>query len=126
MDQRNGFRRYKMALPVFALVAALALGAVIRWLWNAILPDVAHFNPITYWQAVGLFILCKILFGNFKGRGGPAGYRGNWRRFNRRFGDETMDDRWAWKNKWMKMTDDERVRFRQEMRNRCRKPPGNI
>jgi hypothetical protein len=125
MDQRNRFRRYKIAMPVFALVAALLLGVVIQWLWNAILPSVAHFNPITYWQAVGLFVLCKILFGGFRG-GHPGGYRGKWRRFNGKFDDDTASGPWAWKNKWMKMTHEERLRFRQEMHNRFRKPPGNI
>jgi hypothetical protein len=112
-------------MPVFALVAALLLGVVIQWLWNAILPSVAHFNPITYWQAVGLFVLCKILFGGFRG-GRPGGYRGRGRRFNEKFGDHTAGGPWAWKIKWMKMTEEERMRFRQEMRNRSGKPPGNI
>lgn len=39
------------------------------WLWNAILPDVIFVNAVTYWQAMGILVLSKILFGGFfKGR----------------------------------------------------------
>ena len=125
MNPQNRGRRFRIAVPVFVLIAALALGAVVQWLWNAILPVAANFNPISYWQGVGLFVLCKILFGSFRGPGhGPP--RDKWRRFNRRFGAEAREEAWAWKNKWMKMTDEERKQFRQEMWNRRRKPPENL
>ncbi|GGM80041.1 hypothetical protein GCM10010967_09770 [Dyadobacter beijingensis] len=122
MDPQNRGRRFRLALPVFAVIAALALGAIVQWLWNAILPAAANFNPISYWQAVGLFVLCKILFGGFRGPGHHH-HHPKWRRFNRRFGREAREEALAWKAKWMKMTDEERRRFRQEMRNRWRKPP---
>ncbi|WP_090373619.1 hypothetical protein [Dyadobacter sp. SG02] len=126
MNPQNRVRRFRLALPVFVLIAALGLGAIVQWLWNAILPAAANFNTITYWQAVGLFVLCKILFGGF--RGGPGHHRhpGKWQRFNRHFGRGGREEIMAWKNKWMQMTDEERRRFRQEMRNRWRKPPENI
>ena len=96
----------------------------MQWLWNAILPAAANFNPISYWQAVGLFVLCKVLFGGFRG---PDHHRhhNKWERFNQRFGRGRREEMLAWKNKWMQMTDEERVKFRQEMWNRRRKPPEN-
>ena len=122
MNPQNRGRRFRFALPVFILIAALGLGAIVQWLWNAILPAAANFNPISYWQAVGLFLLCKILFGGFRGPGHHP-HRSKWERFNRRFGRGRREEIMAWKNKWMQMTDEERRRFRQEMRNRWRKPP---
>lgn len=125
MNPRNRPHRHKIALPVFVMIAALLLGAVVQWLWNAILPAVANVNPISYWQAVGLFVLCKILFGNFRRPGRPDP-REKWRRFRNKFGHEDFERIAAWKSKWMKMTDEERTRFRQEMWNRRRKPPENM
>jgi hypothetical protein len=135
MDQQKQFgsnrfggrhfrRRGFVIFPVLALIAISVLGAVVRFLWNAILPEAVNANPISYWQAVGLLILCKILCGGF-GPGG--GRRGRWRnggKFARnntdhpgRFG--------AWRTKWMAMSEEERLKFRQEMRRRCGKPPEN-
>lgn len=124
MNPQNRYRRLRFALPVFILIAALAMGAIVQWLWNAILPAAVNFNPIGYWQAVGLFVLCKILFGGFRGPGGHRDHH-KWRRFNRRFGREAREEAMAWKRKWMNMTEEERIRFRQEMWNRRRRPPEN-
>ncbi len=85
-------RRFRFALPVFILIAALGFGAIVQWLWNAVLPAAANFNTITYWQAVGLFVLCKILFGGFKGPGGHP-HRHKWQRFNGRFGRGGREER---------------------------------
>lgn len=117
MDQRHIYRRRFRMFPLIALAAALVLGAVVRWLWNAILPALLNVNPISYWHAVGLLVLCRILFGNFGGRpggfGGPPGG----------FGDPMV--RRAWREKWRNMSDEDRKKFKQEMRNRCRRPPEN-
>jgi len=52
------------------LVAAtgigLVLGLVVQALWNWLMPDLFGLPEITYWQAVGLFVLCHLLF---KGHG---------------------------------------------------------
>ncbi len=47
-----------------AAVAAfgLALGIAVMLLWNWLLPTLFGFPEITYWQAVGLFVLCHLLF----------------------------------------------------------------
>ncbi len=49
---------------------AILFGYVIMWLWNWLMPDLFGLSPLTYWQAVGLFILLKILIGGCGGRGG--------------------------------------------------------
>ena len=32
-------------------------------LWNWLMPDLFHLPAISFWQAAGLLLLCKILFG---------------------------------------------------------------
>ena len=53
-----------------AIIGFAALfGFITMWLWNALIPEIFGLAVITYWQAVGLLILFKILFGGF-GSGG--------------------------------------------------------
>jgi hypothetical protein len=61
---------------------AFLFGAVVMWLWNALMPDIFHLGVITYWQAVGLAILGRLLFGGFHHGGHHhRGYHrfGQWR-----------------------------------------------
>ena len=45
-----------------------ALGWVVMLLWNWLLPALfAGAQPVSYLQALGLLLLCKILFGGFRG-----------------------------------------------------------
>ncbi len=48
---------------------AVLFGFVIMWLWNWLMPELFGLTTLTYWQAVGLFILLKLLLGGC-GRGG--------------------------------------------------------
>ena len=123
MNQRDMYRR-RFAFPIFALAAIFAMGAFVRFLWNAILPSLVNVNPISYWQAVGLLVLCKILFGGLGGhRGGPPRW-GNWGKEGAEGEGESRFSP-SWRRKWMQMTDEERQKFKQEWRNRCIKPPKN-
>lgn len=61
------------------ILAALALfSALVMVLWNALLPDLFSFPAIRFWQAVGLLVLCRVLFGfgRFHGHGG---HHSTWR-----------------------------------------------
>ncbi len=90
---------------MFALCATAAIvlfGFVVMSLWNWLMPALFGFRLITFWQAMGLLILSKILFGGFRGR---MGSRRHWER--------RMIDRWE------RMTPEEREKFRQGMRSRC-------
>jgi hypothetical protein len=46
----------------FVAIAAL-LGLVIMALWNALIPGIFNLPVIGYWQALGLAILSRMLFG---------------------------------------------------------------
>ena len=55
-------------LGAIAIVGiAILFGYIIMSLWNWLMPDLFGLTTITYWQAVGLFILAKIIFGGFGG-----------------------------------------------------------
>ncbi|MFH1572092.1 MAG: hypothetical protein ABIL09_29140 [Gemmatimonadota bacterium] len=47
-----------------ALGLGLVLGLVVQALWNWLMPKLFGLPEITYWQAVGLFVLCHLLFGS--------------------------------------------------------------
>lgn len=92
-----------LAPPVVAILIALFVligGEAVMHLWNWLLPPLFGWKLITFWQAVGLLALCRILFGGVSGRGL---HRSNFRR--------RMSERWE--ERWMKMTPEEREKFRQ-------------
>ena len=91
-----------VAAPV-AIVAFMFIGGeVVMHLWNWLLPTLFAWRAITFWQALGLLVLCRILFG---GLGAPGSRRSN---FRRRMAE-----------KWDRMRPEEREKFRQGMRSRC-------
>lgn len=96
MVQRKIQKIIKVIL--IAIVAVAVFGFVVRGLWNALIPAIFGSHPITFWQAVGLLVLSKILFGGF--RGGPG--RG-------------MHWRGRMKEKWAQMSPEEREKFSQGM-----------
>lgn len=91
---------------IAALIIAgiLVFGLFVMLLWNALMPPIFGLRTIGYWQALGLLILSKLLFTGM--RGGPG--RG-WRRD-------------AIREKWAKMTPEERERFKEEWSRRCGGP----
>ena len=83
------------------LVIATLIGFLVRALWNWLMPPIFGLHAITFWQALGLLILAKILFGGFH-RHSPGR---RWKRDMR--------------ERWQNMTPEERERFREAMQNRC-------
>lgn len=86
----------------FAMLFLTVFTFVVMRLWNWLMPTLFGWHLITFWQALGLLILSKILFGGF--RGGPH-RRWQWRR--------RMMERWE------QMTPEEREKFRNSVRGRC-------
>lgn len=54
-------------VPIGIAALVFLLGLVIMSLWNGILPGLFGWHTITFWQAIGLLVLSRILFGGFKG-----------------------------------------------------------
>ncbi len=74
-----------------AVVIAFLFGYFVMLLWNWLLPPLFHAGTINYWQAFGLVILAKILFG---GMGGT--YHDHGRRHRRDWG--WGPEAWAWRH----------------------------
>jgi hypothetical protein len=92
-------RALKYVLFAVLFVVAIALvGFVVKGLWNWLMPALFGWKLIGYWQAVGLIILSKILFGGFSGSRGRGGYR-----------------RRGMKERWEQRTPEEREQFRQRL-----------
>jgi hypothetical protein len=60
-----------VALALFIFVG----GALVMLLWNWLLPPLFGWPVVTFWQALGLLALCRILFGGFARHGGYRSYR---------------------------------------------------
>jgi hypothetical protein len=45
-------------------------GEVVMHLWNWLLPTLFACRQITFWQALGVLVLSRILFGGWGGGGG--------------------------------------------------------
>ena len=93
------------------IAACLTLaGFVVMGLWNCLMPAIFHLGVITFWQAVGLFILSKLLFGFGKGGGPRGGFRGG-------LGGPWM--KYKMEERWRGMSPEERERFKQKWNERC-------
>ncbi len=94
-------------LAILGFLAFIAVGGeIVHLLWNWLLPPLFGWRQITFWQALGLLALCRILFGGL-------GVRGHSRSHVRRRIAERMAERME------AMTPEERERFRQGLRARC-------
>ena len=100
--RRMGGPRNTSVFVLIAIVVAIAMGGVVMLLWNAVLPSIVPVGRIDYWHATGLFVLCRILFGNLR----PGS--GRWRSGGP-----------SWRQKWAGMNEEERLRFREEWKKRC-------
>ena len=89
-------------LAILAMAVFIAIGGgIVMQLWNWLLPPLFGWREVTFWQALGLLALCRILFGGFHSSGG---HRGGFR--------QRMAERWE------RMTPEERDRYRRSFRGR--------
>ena len=98
-----------LGMILFAFIG----GQIVMHLWNWLLPPLFGFREIGFWQAIGLLILCRILFGGFGMNGGGRHRSG--RHTSERFADRVAD-RVA--ERMENMTPEERERIRERMRER--------
>ena len=113
--------RWKWMFIVPAALLGIALfafigGEVVRLLWNWLLPPLFGWREITFWQALGMIALCRILFGGSGFHGRSRSNSAIRRRIADRVADRTAD-RVA--DRWERMSAEERERFRQRLRERC-------
>src|SRR5260370_40126868 len=85
-------------------------GELVLQLWNWWRPPLFGFRQITFWQGLGILLLCRILFGGY-------GLRGSDRPKVRSRIADRLADRLG--HPWDAMTPEERGRFRQRLPERC-------
>ena len=87
-------------MVVFGLVAIALVGWITMSLWNWLVPDLFHGPVLTFWQALGLLVLSKILFWSFAKK--HHSHSSHWRPY--------------WKERWTAMSPEDRERFKQKMK----------
>jgi Ca2+/H+ antiporter, TMEM165/GDT1 family len=89
---------------LFAIVCVGIMGLLTVGLWNLLVPPILGLPTISFWQALGLLLLSRLLFG------GPGGW-----------GRRMRKTRFV--RGWNGLTPEERQRFRDAMGQRR---PGNV
>ena len=104
MNNRNFWFKKIVGFTVCGLAIAALLGWIVMSLWNCVLVAVLGVKLITFWQALGILVLSKILFG---------GLYKKWRNHEGGHWNAEM------KEKWQNMTPEEKEKFKQNWRNKC-------
>jgi hypothetical protein len=102
--RRGSWIKYAIFIPIAIAGGVFIFGSIVMLLWNALLPAVLGVSAITFWQALGILVLSKILFGGFSGGHGhhrPHGHGHDMR------------------GKWMHMNPEEREKMNAEWKSRC-------
>ena len=100
----TGFVTKAVMFVILLCIAIFIFGEAVLLLWNWLMPALFHLPTIHFWQAVGLMFLSWLLLGGRRGFGGRCySFRGRWRRRIR--------------ERWERMTPEEREKFRQGIRN---------
>ncbi len=103
-DHSNWKRKRFLFIPIF-ITGLFVLSAVVMLLWNAILPKVSGLLALSYWQAMGILVLSRILFGSV--------------RFIGRHSHRHSYMHPSFRNRFMEMNDEEREQFKNQWRQRC-------
>ncbi len=91
-------QKHLVFIPLFFVAFVGVFGICVMLLWNWLMPDLFGLETISFWQAAGLLVLCKILFGGF-GVGHHHGHGGH------HCGRNKLRERWE------SMTPEERERI---------------
>lgn len=89
-----------MKWTILGVVFVIAFGGIVMLLWNWLIPSIFGLREIGFWEALGLLVLGKVLFGGFHGK--------------------SKSGQMHWKqhyyNKFSSMTPEERERFKSKMK----------
>jgi len=90
------------AFKVFFMIIAaifflLLFGYGFMLLWNWLMPEVFGLPLLTYWKAVGILVMAKLLFGSFEGKGHKKHSKGSRKHFRKRRNDTCRNDMSKWK-----------------------------
>jgi hypothetical protein len=98
------------AMIVGGVAVGFLLSLAMMYLWNWLMPEIFHLPVITYWQAIGLFILSRFLFGGMKmhGHNNMKGKKGNdfWHdRFEEKLNSMRPEEKDKFRETWKKHFD---------------------
>ena len=107
MYRQHKYRRRwsPLWMGLFWVLALVVLSWVVMFLWNFAVQPLFGTPPMDMAQAAALLILCRILFGRL---GPPAHKR-----------EQMRKRKAAWKEKWGKMSDEERAAFKARWKEKC-------
>lgn len=95
-------KKFRFLMPIGFLLLIAGVGAVVMLLWNWLMPTIFGLVAINFWQALGLFLLARILFSGFGFKKRGMMHRG--------MRENPMH------KKWMKMTPEQRNEFLEKRR----------
>ncbi len=98
--KKNRVAKMILFFIILAPLFAFAIGSIVMLLWNYALVPVLHISTVTFWQALGILVLSKILFSSF---GGRHRHRGGF-----------MKERMMWNS----MTPEQKQKLKEEWKNR--------
>ncbi|MFA7289580.1 MAG: hypothetical protein WC055_11955 [Melioribacteraceae bacterium] len=108
-DKKSGAKR--IGYFILALIGGvIVFGGLVMYLWNAILPPVLGVASINFLQAMGIFVLAKILFGGFPHGGSKRDS----------FHHSSIHSK-EMREKWMNLTPEEREKMRESWTDRFHK-----
>lgn len=95
---KTGMKTHIVKHVFLGLAMIAGLSVIIMLLWNLLIPAIFGMPAINLWQALGLFILARLFFGDIMGG-----------KFRMGMGMHSHNN--PVREKWMKMTDEERKEF---------------
>ncbi|MFZ4400389.1 MAG: hypothetical protein ACOYO1_10170 [Bacteroidales bacterium] len=101
---KNFWIKRVIFIPLAIVAGVFIFGSLLMFLWNSILPSVIGVGAITFWQAIGILLISKILFGSFKS--GHSHHKSHTHMYDMHM-------------KWMQMNPDEREKMKAEWKGRC-------
>ncbi len=97
-------RNWKKKIPLiigFSILAVTGFTFAVMALWNSVLVPVVHVSMVTFWQAAGILLLAKLLFGRGHHRHmGHCHTRRMQMKWKEHFESLTPEQRQAFKNNY--------------------------
>ena len=104
-SNQNICKRKKCFFIPLIIIGVFVISAIVMLLWNHVVPLIFPLPFITYWQAMGLLLLSRILFGGWS--------------YQRHLDHIGHPHHEAFKEKLMEMSEDEKMKFKNIWKTRC-------